>query len=88
LEQWLINSQSVIARAKDIMFKLREKVKQNVNINSNVWLECGLEIISLLSVIDQDRVYKDQLYRERLTRIIDTYGVSRAEAAERANLAQ
>lgn len=86
LEDWLVNSQITIKRVKEIMFKLREKVKQNVSISHNVWLESALEIISLLPILDQERVYRDQLYRERLTGIIDTYGVSRAEAEERAKL--
>lgn len=86
LDEWLINSQAVVNRVKEIMTKLREKVKANVSITHNIWLESALEIISLMPVIDQDRVYKDQMFRERLTRIIDVYGVSRAEAEERAKL--
>ena len=57
LEDWLIVAQQSIQRCKEIMKKLREKVKENVSLNHNVWLESALEIISLLPIIDQDRVY-------------------------------
>lgn len=48
----------------------------------DVILEITIRMVSL----DQNRVYKDQLYRGQLTRIIDKYGISRAEAEERAKL--
>lgn len=86
LEEWLLKADQSSKRCKEIMKKLRDKVKENVSLNHNVWLEAALEIISLLPILDQERVYRDQLYRERLTRIIDTYGISRAESEERAKL--
>ena len=45
-----------------------------------------LEITVRMPSLDQNRVYKDQLYRVQLTKIIDMYGISRAEAEERAKL--
>jgi len=65
---------------------MRDTAKKGVSIRREVWLNAALEITTLLQMIDQDRVYKDQIYREKMTTIIDGYSVSRAEAEERAKL--
>lgn len=47
-----------------------------------------LVLAGLQHSLDQDRVYKDQLYRAKLTTIIDQYNISRKEAEERAKITQ
>lgn len=47
-----------------------------------------LVLAGLQHSLDQDRVYKDQLYRAKLTAIIDQYNISRKEAEERAKITQ
>lgn len=47
-----------------------------------------LVLAGLQHSLDEDRVYKDQLYRAKLTTIIDQYNISRKEAEERAKITQ
>lgn len=83
---WQDEVKKAVEKCKAIMNTMRKKVVKNENIRRDDWLDAGLEIASLSLMVDQDRVYKDQLYRAKLTSIIDCYGTSRKEAEERAKL--
>lgn len=86
IDTWLIEAEKASNKAKRVMETMRIMTLKQSHINATSWLNAGLEVATLLPMIDQDRVYKDQLYRVKLTTIIDTYDVSRAEADERAKI--
>lgn len=54
--------------------------------NPNKMKEDLLVVEQLRSLLDQDRVLKDQAYRARMIQILDGYGCSRKEAEERAKI--
>ena len=65
---------------------LRHLIAEKKNLPGTFWLDKATTFLTYLEVIDKDRIFKDQLYRARMTNIIDKYGVSRKEAEERAKL--
>lgn len=88
IDTWLEKMEVSSRQAKAIMKDLRQRIKSGERIKRDEWLNASLEIACLLPELDHERVYRDQLYRKRLTNIIDTYNMSRAEAEERAKLTQ
>lgn len=85
LEAWRKKVEENTKRVRDIISAVSTAARKSA-VNIEILKDLVLEIHGLQHYIDQDRVYKDQLYRERLTKIIDEYGVSRKEAEERAKL--
>lgn len=79
-----------IGRAEDTVKKIIKEATEcafkGISVDREKWLDWGLTIANLSRHIDADRVYKDQLFRKRMIDIIDTYGVSRKEAEERAKI--
>lgn len=68
--------------ARRIMFGVYQNIQNKVKMDSEYYLDAALEIAGLLHFIDGYRVYKDQEYRQELTRIIRDAGCSRKEAEE------
>ena len=85
-KEWREKADSAIAYFQLILDKIRAKRKTGERIEERYWLEESFTILSYEDLIDKDRVFKDQLYRARLTEILDKYGISRKEAEERAKL--
>ena len=52
----------------------------------NYWLDTSITFLSYQGIIDKDIVYKNQLYRAKMTSFIDDFGCSRAESEERAKM--
>jgi len=86
LKAWVSNAEDAENYIKRLMGGLRADTKNGMKLNKNVYADIALEIITMVSTVDQLRVYRDQLYREQLTKLIDNYNISRAEAEERAKL--
>lgn len=85
LAAWRKKVEENTGRVREIISVVSTAARKSA-VNIEILKDLVLEIHGLQHYIDQDRVYKDQLYRERLTNIIDNYGVSRKEAEERAKL--
>ncbi len=86
LKEWIASCKSTMDTIKEIMAGARTAVMAHNNIKRNDWLDYGLKVITLMFSVDQYEIVHEQLYRAELTRIIDTFAVSRAEAEERARL--
>lgn len=85
LRIWSERVEKDTKRVKEMM-SLVATASRNKTVDINLLKDYLLEITTLLMSVDQDRVYKDQLYRARMTAIIDKFQMSRAEAEERAKL--
>jgi len=87
-KQWEEKAKQAILSVKNLMDTTHKWIKEKAKFPETYWLDCATLINTIMEVLDQDRVYKDQMYRARLTRIMDDCGTSRAEAEERAKLTQ
>lgn len=87
-EKWITTAREEMKQVGAIIKAIHERLKNNQNIKKDEWLNYGFEILSLLSLIDNFTIVTEQLYRKRLTDLIDEYGISRAEAEERAKLTE
>jgi len=85
--QWIAEKKKEIARAKEIVAKAYTAGKGRKATEAD-WLDMAMELATLQFSLDQYRVVADQMFRAKLTRIIDNFDVSRAEAEERAKLTQ
>lgn len=85
LKEWEKEKESDYNQARILIDRARQATHES-RVPAQDWLTWGLELATLQYSLDQYRVWKDQLYRGKLTNIIDTYGLSRAEAEERAKL--
>lgn len=87
IKRWRVEVEADLARAKKIIQTFSHAADKSAvdvgELQNSILVVAGLQ-----SSIDQDRVYKDQLYRAKLTTIIDKYNVSRKEAEERAKITQ
>jgi len=90
LNLWIENIEQMEMYCKNIMQGVRKAIKEKRTISKEQYSDMATEMICLMPDIDRIRVYRDQLYRKRLTRIIDESLVkmSRAEAEERARITQ
>lgn len=86
IDLWLKQVEEDVLTVRTIMTKMKQKVKEGKDIKFTEWLNSALEIVTFMYSFDKERVYRDQMYRKRLTEILDTYQISRAEAEERAKL--
>lgn len=86
LNKWLENTKETITEIKNIMNGVRTSIKKGNKPKRDEWLDYGLSVITLMFSLDQYEIVYNQLYRAELTRLIDDFGISRAEAQERAKL--
>lgn len=87
-KEWREKADQAIAYIQGTLDAVRKKVARKEKFDRNFWSDTALTFISYQEIIEKDLIYKEQLYRARLTRIIDDNGVSRREAEERARLTQ
>lgn len=85
-EEWREKADKAIAFVEATMAQVRDGIANKRKFEPSFWLDSATLINSYQGILDRDRVFRDQLYRARMTEIIDTYGVSRKEAEERARL--
>ena len=85
-KDWREKADKAIKYVQYVLDKIREKRIAGKRIEEKYWLDESLTVLSYEDLIDKDRVFKDQLYRARLTEIVDQYNISRKEAEERAKL--
>jgi len=84
--EWRVKADQAIAYIEETLTKIRGNIAEKKTFASRFWGDTAMIFISMEELIDKDLVYKRQLYKARLTQIIDDHGVSRKEAEERAEL--
>lgn len=85
-EEWRGKADAVTKSVKHLLSETYRRMKDREQISPSYWLDAAITINTNQEVLDKDRVYKDQLYRKRMTEFIDNFDCSRAEAQERAKL--
>lgn len=85
-KQWRAKADQAIIYIEDTLNKIREGISKGSKFAGGFWSDTAMTFLSMQDLIDKDLVYKRQLFKARLTRIIDEHGVSRKEAEERAEL--
>jgi len=84
--EWKEKSLKAVAFIENTLSKVREGIANKGQFAANFWSDTALTFISMQDIIDKDLIFKRQLYKAKLTKIIDEFGVSRKEAEERAEL--
>lgn len=88
LEAWQASVNTAKAQITKIRTLANTAVIQKKPISKDEWLDWALQIETLKRWLMEEAVWKEQLYRRELTRIKDSYGISRAEAEERAKITE
>jgi len=83
---WLEQKDSVLNQVRSKMSAVRNKISREKEVNVKELQDLAFDLSFYRNWISQDVVYKRQLWKQRLTRIIDDYGVSRKEAEDRSEL--
>jgi len=83
---WREKADKAILYIENTLDKIRENIANKKSFSSNFWSDTSIVFISMTSVIDRDLIFKRQLFKAKLTTIIDDFGTSRKEAEERAEL--
>lgn len=86
LKEFVGKCEKTMKVIRDIIDETRKAIINKNVIKRNEWLDKGLSVVALMYTVDQYEIVHEQLYRYELTKIIDTYHVSRIEADERARL--
>lgn len=86
IKKWLDSAKQEIKKAQDIIQEAGTAVKSKRFITKDEWLAWGFELLTLIGLIDNYTIICEQFYRKRITDLIDGFGMSRAEAEERARL--
>jgi len=83
---WREKADKAIVFIESVFETIRTGIAGNKKFEADFWNKQALTFISMQDIINKDLVFKDQLYRARLTKILDSTGCSRAEAEERARM--
>ena len=86
LTKWLREKEEVLNLVRSRMVAIRNKISKEKEVNVKELQDLAFELSFYRNWVSQDVVYKRQLWKQRLTRIIDDYGVSRKEAEDRSEL--
>ena len=87
-KEWREKADIAIEYVSKTMTSIRKMVAEKKNIRQDFWLDTATVILSYEELIDKDRVFKDQIYRAKMTEILDEHQVSRKEAEERTRITQ
>ncbi len=85
-EEWREKADKAILFIGNTLDKIRENIAEKKSFPASFWSDTAMIFISMTSVLEKDLIFKRQLYKAKLTTIIDDFGVSRKEAEERAEL--
>jgi len=83
---WREKADKAIIYIEETLNKIRDGIANKKPFASGFWSDTAMTFLSMQDLLDKDLIYKRQLYKARLTKIIDDHGVSRKEAEERAEL--
>ena len=87
-KEWREKADIAIEYISKTMTSIRKMVAEKKNIRQDFWLDTATVILSYEELIDKDRVFKDQIYRAKMTEILDEHQISRKEAEERTRITQ
>lgn len=85
-KKWLTEKDWSVQKTKQLMRDVAKALIQKSKIPKQAFMDYAHELVGLLGYLNEDRVWKEQLYMKRLTAMIDTYGISRREAEDRAKV--
>jgi hypothetical protein len=85
IEAWEKQTEGKYQEARKIFAQAKNS---DIRGNTDRYIQYGFELAELQYDLDVYRVWKDQLYRAKLVQFMDSYGISRAQAEERAKLTQ
>lgn len=88
IKVWLSETKEELRQANTVIKEINSSVKSKRFIAKDEFLAWGFELLSMVGLIDNYIIITEQLYRKRLTDLIDDFGMSRAEAEERARLTE
>jgi len=83
IEKWEKEREVDYRKAQEIFSQAKNKA---LGANLDQYMEWGFELVHLQYNLDLYRIWKDQMYRAKIIKFVDTYGCSRAEAEERAKI--
>lgn len=84
--KWREKADQAIVYIEDTLNTIRDGIAKGGKFAPGYWSNTAMTFLSMQDLLDKDLVYKRQLYKARLTNIIDEFGTSRKEAEERAEL--
>lgn len=84
--QWEKEKDWALDTTKKIMRQVAKDLIQKAKIPKQQFMDYAHELVGLIGYINEDRVWKEQLYMKRLTDMIDSYGISRREAEDRSKV--
>lgn len=84
--EWREKADVAIKYVQETMDSVRHKIAKKKTMRQDFWLDTATVILSYEELIDKDRVFKDQIYRAKMTEILDEHQISRKEAEERAKI--
>jgi len=86
VEQWLKDKETALGMIRAKMKIVRDKLGKSTKFDIKELQELAFELSFWTMWISQDRIYKRQLWKRKLTQLIDEYGISRKEAEDRSEL--
>lgn len=85
-QEWREKADVAIEYVSKTMTSVRKLIAEKRTMRQDFWLDTATVILSYEELIDKDRVFKDQVYRAKMTEILDEHQISRKEAEERARI--
>ncbi len=85
LEKWIKEKEDVLTDVRGKMKAMRTKLG-NKDFDIKELQDLAFELSFWRNWIVQDTIYKRQLWKQKLTRLIDDFDISRREAEDRAEL--
>lgn len=85
-QKWEKEKDWALDTTKKIMRQVAKDLIQKSKIPKQQFMDYAHELVGLIGYINEDRVWKEQLYMKRLTDMIDSYGISRREAEDRSKV--
>lgn len=85
LTKWIADKEKVLEDVRGKMKAMRTRLSSN-DFDIKELQDLAFELAFWRNWIVQDVVYKRQLWKQRLTRLIDDYEISRREAEDRSEL--
>lgn len=86
LAKWEEVTVDAVQQVKNIIVSVGNAAKDSTNMNKQQLMNFAERCTGLLYYINQRKLYKKQVFKKRLTNMIDDYGISRREAEDRAEV--
>lgn len=85
-KSWREKADKAIDYIESTLDCIRGNITERKSFAADFWGNTAMIFLSMQSVLEKDLIFKRQLYKAKLTKIIDDFGTSRKEAEERAEL--